>query len=186
MSKIKGFNDKEQRTFDRMRDGEPHDFAELKTLFWEDARAHCRKTYRVGWGKAEIDAQAQSFARNSIRRLIRDGWVEQSGRGTYHLSRTGKIRIGKGTNITPSASKIKETKGLPSKKVDSKKVKVLKDKVTKEAKKEKIVDKAKKTAAKADKESGHKTKVKQMTEKAAVEQTIEEKLASMCNRVMYS
>jgi poly-D-alanine transfer protein DltD len=156
--KIKGFNDKEQRIFVRMKNGEPHDFAELKTLFWEEAKAHCRKTYQPGWGEDEVDVQAQSFARNSIRRLIRDGWVIQSARGTYRLSKTGKIRISKGVAVTPSANKM-------SKKTDPDKVKALKNKVNKAE----IISKAQKTADKADRENGHKTKIKQTIARAAKE-----------------
>lgn len=84
--KIKGFNSKEQACFDMLVDGRSHSIKQMKELF-EDAID---------------DAQAQSFVRNSIRRLVRDGWVEKCARGTYRLSRIGKVKIGK--DIAETAS----------------------------------------------------------------------------------
>jgi len=180
MGKINGFNDKEQRVFSKLKNGEPHDFRELKSLFWEEAKIHCKKVYEPGWGEHEIDAQAQSFARNSIRKLIRDGWVTQTGRGTYKLTKTGKARIEKGVSATPSVGrKSRKTKGIDKvTQTDLKKVKAIIAKVTKESQKDQIVAKAKKASAKADKENGHKGKLKQMAARAKSEQSIEEKLAS--------
>lgn len=205
MSKIKGFNNKEQRIFDHMKDGQPYNFRQLKVLFWKEAEAYCAKIYKPGWGKPEVDSQAQSFARNSIRRLIRDGWVEQSGRGTYRLTKTGKIRVAKGTDVTPSAlthrrgrplggttvvprirfpkaakertAPAPKTKKSVAKKADPKKVKAIAAKVAKEATTERLTAKAKQTAAKADKETGHKKKIKDITTRVGL--TIEEKLAAM-------
>ncbi len=102
MAKIKGFNNKEQRLFNAMADGELHDFRQLKKIFWQEAKEQCEVTYEKGWGEAEIDSQAQSFARNSIRRLIRDEWVQQVSRGTYKLTRTGSQRVAKGMEETTS------------------------------------------------------------------------------------
>jgi hypothetical protein len=187
--KIQGFNAKEQRVFNRMRDGEPHDFAELKTLFREEAKVRCKETYKPGWGEFEIDTQAQSYARNSIRRLINDGWVEQTGRGTYRLTKTGRNRVVQGVTTTPSLPTRKPRRPdrthrhrapkTPKKtkprsmttKTDSAKVKALKTKVTKEALTAKLTTKAKKTANRADSESGHKAM------RARMEKSIEERLA---------
>ena len=104
MNRVKGLNDKEQRLLNKFADGEPHDFREMKKLFWKDATDHCDIVYAKGWGDHEVNTQAQSYARNSIRRLIRDGWVAQSGRGTYKITRAGSLRVTKGTDTTPSFS----------------------------------------------------------------------------------
>lgn len=181
MAKIKGFNEKEQRIFNKMKDGEEHDFRALKKLFWEDAKARCKDTYEKGWGEAEIDAQAQSFARNSIRRLIRDGWVKQIGRGTYKLTPTGKNRVEKGTDTTPSA--LTSHRGRP--KADGskpKKARAKKEKPAKAAKPKKVAkaakpNKGKKVQAKAKAKKTSTKKLKAMKAKVNKEATKERTVA---------
>ena len=73
--KIKGFNIKEQKIYQILCDGENHSIADMADAFKR---------------QAENDAKAQSFARNGIRRLINDGWVEKAGRGTYTLTKEGR------------------------------------------------------------------------------------------------
>lgn len=188
MAKITGFNDKEQKVFNKLKDGKSYDFRKLKELFWEEAKAHCRRVYEPGWGQYEIDSQAQSYARNSVRRLIRDGWVEQVGRGTYRLTKTGKKRISRGADVTPSAltsqrgkarkdKKAAKGKKTMRKKSDPKKVKALKKRVTKEAVKTKTAAKAKKAASRAARSEGNPKKIKETSSRITAEQTIEEKLA---------
>jgi len=108
MAKITGFNDREQRLFDVLSDGKYHTIAELKKVFSRISKAHLEETYEQ-WDESDQDAQAQSFVRNGLRRLVRDGWVDgphtnsSLPRGTYALSRTGKERIKRGTTETTSA-----------------------------------------------------------------------------------
>jgi len=158
--KVDGFNSKEQKVFNKLLDGEPHDIREMKRMFWRDAEAHCGETYEAGWGEKEIDAQAQSYVRNSIRRLIRDGWVEQTARGTYRLSRTGKDRVKKGTSVTKSKTESQRGKGKRKAKTKAKaKIKETKTKPKAKAKKAKPETKAKakktKSEAKAKKAKGN-------------------------------
>jgi hypothetical protein len=151
--KVEGFNTKEQKIFNRLLDGEPHDIRELKRLFKADAEARCKQTYDPGWGEHEVDAQAQSFVRNSIRRLVRDGWVEQCARGTYRMSRTGKNRVEKGVSITKSVTESQRGKGGGKKKAKTKKAKSTKAK-TKKAKSTKAKTKKAKSNSKKAKSNG--------------------------------
>ena len=101
--KIKGLNDKEQKCYDVLSDGEPHTIAELKKRFVPAAKKHCEETYEKGsWDDDAVDIHAQSFVRNSIRRLIRDGWVEKKAYGTYQLTRSGKKWVAEGKDATAS------------------------------------------------------------------------------------
>jgi len=100
--KIKGFNSKEQKCYDVLSDGEVHNIAEMKKKFAKDATERCKETYEKGWGEEEVDAMAQSMVRNSIRRLIRDGWAEKSAYGTYKLTTTGKRWVKDGKEATKS------------------------------------------------------------------------------------
>jgi hypothetical protein len=150
--KVNGFNAKEQKVFNKFLDGEPHDIRELKRLFWKDAQVRCAATYNAGWGDHEVNGQAQSYVRNSIRRLIRDGWVEQCARGTYKLTRAGKTRVQKGVDHTES---IKKKKGGSKKKSESKPKKETKAKKTKSKATKKTRTKA--TKAKATKSKKAKT-----------------------------
>jgi len=85
--KIKGFNVKEQKCYDILSDGEVHDIREMKAKFMK---------------LAESDPQAQSMVRNGIRRLIRDGWVEKTAYGTYHLTADGRRWVKAGKDTTRS------------------------------------------------------------------------------------
>jgi len=100
--RIKGLNDKEQKCFNILKDGEPHTIAELKKPFLADGREHCKQVYEKGWGDREVDIQAQSFARNSLRRLVRDGWVEKAAYGTYKMTANGKRWVKDGKDATKS------------------------------------------------------------------------------------
>jgi hypothetical protein len=101
--KIKGFNDKEQKCYDVLADGEQHTIAEMKKRFLPAAKKHCEETYEKGsWDDGIVDAHAQSFVRNSIRRLIRDGWAEKKAYGTYQLTRNGKKWVADGKDTTAS------------------------------------------------------------------------------------
>jgi hypothetical protein len=108
--KVDGFNNKEQKVFNRLLDGEPHDIRELKKLFWKDAEAHCKEVWEKP-GEHEVNGQAQSYVRNSLRRLIRDGWVKKSARGTYKLTPAGKSRVEKGVSVTKSKTESQRGKG---------------------------------------------------------------------------
>lgn len=157
--KITGFSVKEQKLWDVLSDGKPHDIRELKALFIKEARARVKDTYENA-GLSEIDSQAQSFVRNSIRRLIRDKWVngpaqdEELGRGTYQLSKAGKSKIEKKASVTISAEgrkkKVAAKKKRTLKKKAAKKAKAKAKKVTKKAAPKKTTAKkaAKKTTAK--------------------------------------
>jgi hypothetical protein len=160
--KVQGFNSKEQKIFNRLLDGEPHNIRELKKLFWKDAESRCAETYEPGWGEKEIDAQAQSYVRNSIRRLVRDGWVEQCSRGTYQLTKSGKKKVSKGVDTTESFgssmrgkyNRKKKTAKKPrriKKKPGTAKAKAKETKVVKAKAKETKVVKAKVVKAKAKK-----------------------------------
>jgi DNA-binding MarR family transcriptional regulator len=94
-----GFNEKELAIFEALIDKEPHNIRELKALFWEIAEAHCGEVYEDGWGIAEIDTQAQSFVRNSVRKLIKKGLVERSARGTFRLTKFGIQAVEESTTV---------------------------------------------------------------------------------------
>jgi hypothetical protein len=101
--KIKGLNDREQKCYDVLCDGAPHTIAELKKKFAAAAKKHCEETYEKGsWDDDSIDIHAQSFVRNSLRRLIRDGWIEKKAYGTYQLTRMGKKWVTDGKDATTS------------------------------------------------------------------------------------
>ena len=101
--KIKGLNDREQKCYDVLCDGAPHTIAELKKKFVAAAKKHCEETYEKGsWDDDAIDIHAQSFVRNSLRRLIRDGWIEKKAYGTYQLTRLGKKWVTDGKDTTTS------------------------------------------------------------------------------------
>lgn len=125
MAKITGFNDREQRLFDVLSDGKYHTIADLKKLFVRISKTHLVEKYEE-WDESDQDPQAQSFVRNGLRRLVRDGWVDgphtndSLPRGTYVLSRTGKDRLKRGVTETPSAksastSRKKKAKAEPKK-----------------------------------------------------------------------
>lgn len=115
-AKIEGFNPKEQKLYELLLDGEQHDIREMKALFTKEARAHVKEVYE-DWDESTVDAQAQSYVRNSIRRLIRDGWAEgpkqneKLPRGTYRLSKSGKDKVRRGTAKTVSADARKKKRG---------------------------------------------------------------------------
>ena len=101
--RIKGFNEKEQKCYDVLADGEQHTIAEMKKRFIPAAKKHCEETYEKGsWDDSVVDTHAQSFVRNSIRRLIRDGWAEKKTYGTYQLTRNGKKWVADGKDTTAS------------------------------------------------------------------------------------
>ena len=151
--KITGFNPKEQALFDRLFDKEPHDISELKKIFWKEATKHCERIYEPGWAEREVNSQAQSFVRNSIRRLIRDGWVELCARGTYRMSKQGIDWIHKGITVTKSALESKKEvkkkkvikkekkKSIKSNKKEIKQTESKKKKITKAESKKKITEK---------------------------------------------
>ena len=124
--KVEGFNAKEQKCFNRLLDGEPHDIRELKKLYWKDAEVQCKETWENP-GEHEVNGQAQSYARNSLRRLIRDGWVEKCSRGTYRMTSNGKKWVEAGKAITKSKTSSQRGKGGGAPKKTTKK------KVTKKA-----------------------------------------------------
>lgn len=164
--KIKGFNPKEQKIYEMLADGDPHAFADMKKLFVREAKQHCPLVYNAGWGDHEVDVVSQSMARNAVRRLIRDGWVEQCARGTYRLTRTGKSRRDKGVDETPSF-------GTPRGRPPKKKKKTAK----KAAKKKKQQSKKKKTKAapKKKKDAKKKQQSKKTSKKAAAKQATTKK-----------
>jgi hypothetical protein len=169
--KVQGFNPKEQKVYEMLADGEPHSFAEMKKLFAREARNHCPLVYNAGWGDHEVDVQAQSMARNSVRRLLRDGWAEQCARGTYRLTRTGKTRRDRGEDKTPSfgtkrgrpASTDKKKKKKTTKKASAKKAAPKKKKTTKKAAPKKKASGAKKKPA--SKKTSKKAPAKQAAKK---------------------
>jgi len=111
--KIKGFNAKEQAVFSLLAKGKALNIREMKGAFLKgDFLKECRKRAKAIWdepGEREVDSIAQSFVRNGIRRLIRDGWAEGPGqnenmpRGTYQLTAQGKRRVKQGVVKTVSA-----------------------------------------------------------------------------------
>ena len=132
--KIKGFNAKEQKCYDIIEDGEPHTIAEMTKKFMAQARKHCGEIFEEGsWDDNHASGVAQSFVRNSIRRLIRDGWIEKCAYGTYRLTRAGKKWVAEGKDETASfgtkrgrkagsnLSKKAETKKASIKKASTKK-----------------------------------------------------------------
>ena len=137
--KIKGFNAKEQKCYDIIEDGEPHTIAEMTKKFMAQARKHCGEIFEEGsWDDNHASGVAQSFVRNSIRRLIRDGWIEKCAYGTYRLTRAGKKWVAEGKDETASfgtkrgrkagsnLSKKAETKKASIKKASTKKASIKK------------------------------------------------------------
>ena len=195
--KVDGFNAKEQKIFNRLLDNEPHDIREMKKIFWKDAQAHCKEVFEKGsWGDHEVEAQSQSYVRNSIRRLIRDGWVEQCARGTYRMSRTGKNRVEKGIDTTKSKTESQRGKGggrkTKSKKAKTTKPKSKKAKTTKSKSKKAKTTKSKSAKAKTVKAKSRKKngasktkvsvdKVKKMKAKAKREAAKEKFSAAAAN-----
>ncbi len=88
--KIKGFNDKEQKIFNHIAKtpGESCQISELAKLFIKEAEL--------------VTGKAQSYVRNSLRRLIRDGWVHKTSYGAYSLTTEGKQWVKEGKNETAS------------------------------------------------------------------------------------
>jgi nucleoid DNA-binding protein len=82
MKKIEGLNSKEQVLLNVFADGKEHTIRELKKLFLHEAAARLAGHYK-GWGKKDVDATAQSYVRNSLRKLVAQEWIELVGRGTY-------------------------------------------------------------------------------------------------------
>jgi len=87
-------NAKEKKLFKALSDGEQHSIRELKKLFAKEAREHCAKVYAKGWGDAEVDIQAQSFVRNSMRVLVEAGWVKRVSRGVVQMREGARRRLG--------------------------------------------------------------------------------------------
>lgn len=144
--RVEGFNDKEQKIFNVLLDGESHDIRELKKLFWKNAEVHCKEVWDKP-GEHEFNAQAQSYVRNSLRRLIRDNWVRKCGRGTYILTAQGKKWVSAGKSVTKSKTESQRGKGggkKVTKKTETSKSKTkAKPKVEKKAKTKKAATKAK-------------------------------------------
>ena len=174
-TKIEGFNSKEQRVYELLLDGEQHDIREMKALFSKEARAHVKEVYEE-WDESTVDSQAQSYVRNSIRRLIRDGWAEGPAqndklpRGTYRLSKLGKEKVKRGTAKTASADARKKKRVKKEAKPKAEKAaKVAKPKTEKKAKvaKPKAEAKPKKTAKpKAEKKAASTSNGNSVVEKA--------------------
>jgi hypothetical protein len=160
--KVKGFNDKEQAIYELLAKdpSTPQSFADMKAMFGNQARAQLRKyDGDLHKDKKEVDAMAQSMARNGVRRLTRDGWAEQCARGTYRLTRTGKDRLKKGCDVTSSYG---AKKGRPKKK------KAVAKKATKPKKKKAAAKaKPKRKAAKAKAKTAAKPKAKRKAAKSS-------------------
>lgn len=139
---VEGFNTKEQKLLDHLLDGEPHSIRNLKKIFLREARTHCRNIYNDGWGETHVDEIAQSFVRNSIRRLVNDFWVERSARGVFKLSVKGRNKIKKGVCVTDSHltkesnKKPKKTKPVVKKEAPKKQARKAKKATARKAKKE--------------------------------------------------
>jgi hypothetical protein len=107
--------------------------------------------------QAEDEPQAQSFVRNGIRRLIRDGWVEKASYGTYAMTKDGKkwVKECKETTIsfgTKRGRKPKAETEAAAKKTTKKAAKKTTKKATKKV--------SKKATAKASKGNGMRKAVK--------------------------
>ena len=188
--KIKGFNDKEQRIYDIVKDGKPHKIGEIKRVMMKDAEAHCKEVYEKGsWDDSTVDAQAQSYVRNSIRRLVRDGWVKKCAHGTYRLTIIGKRWVEQGKDTTKSygtkrgrktGTKVKSKSKVASKKISKKKTSKKKTKAAKSATK-----KAKTKKAKTKKANGKSTKLiaKKAAQKAKKKSSILKKAQAAKRRM---
>jgi hypothetical protein len=104
IQKIKGLNDKEQRLLEVLADTKPYTLKQLRELFRHISTRHLRKTRNQrpqGWN---TNLQAHSYVRNSIRKLVRHGWVKRVDTGTYELTNTGKTRLKSGVCVTEGPS----------------------------------------------------------------------------------
>ena len=167
MAKIAGLNDKEQRLFNSLAGGKEKSIRDLKRVFQDDAKAFVKENYQKGtWDESDVDAQAQSFVRNSIRRLIRDGWVEgpaqneKLARGTYRLSKQGEAKVEKGVTETLSFTTRQERKAATLKRREEKKAQA-------KAERAKLKAKGKKAAPKKAVKAKAKAAPKKVAKKAA-------------------
>jgi len=177
MAKIAGLNDKEQRLFNSLVGGKEKSIRDLKRVFQDDAKAFVKQNYQKGtWDESDVDAQAQSFVRNSIRRLIRDGWVEgpaqneKLARGTYRLSKQGEAKVEKGINETLSFTTRQERKAATLKRREEKKAQA-------KAERAKLKAKGKKATPKKAAKAKAKAAPKKVAKKAAPKKVAKAKAA---------
>ena len=104
--KVKGLNPHEQRILDTVCDGGAYSIQELKLLFkrlgslrYHQNQINPQKKRPRNWS---TDHQAQSYVRNSLRKLVRDGWIKKVDEGTYQLTKSGKKWVENGVCITKS------------------------------------------------------------------------------------
>lgn len=175
--KIAGLNDKEQRLFNSLVGGKEKSIRDLKRVFQDDAKAFVKENYQKGtWDESDVDAQAQSFVRNSIRRLIRDGWVEgpaqneKLARGTYCLSKQGEAKVEKGVTETTSFTTRQERKAATLKRREEKKAQA-------KAERAKAKAKGKKAAPKKAAKAKAKAAPKKVAKKAAPKKVAKAKAA---------
>lgn len=100
---IHGFNPKEQQLFFLFVDQKEHTIKECQDYFEYEAMEHCEANYEI-WDPIMAASIANSFVRNSLRKLIKDGWIIKCGKGTYILTAIGAKRIEEGVQTTPSAA----------------------------------------------------------------------------------
>ena len=101
---IEGFNKKEQKLFNKFLDDKVHGIPELINSFLDDARNKAKKD-KNKLDNGQLKFKAQSYVRNSLRKLVEDDWVEKVDRGQYKLSDTGKKKVKKGVKATSSEFK---------------------------------------------------------------------------------
>lgn len=132
-------NKKELALFTIFKDKKRHKIEELKQLFTDEAKKRCAVTYEKGWDEYEINIQSQSFVRNSLRRLVRDQWIDgphtnaNLPRGTYQISTKGIDKIKK--KILPEKRVKKEPKPkiIKPKKIKGKRKKIIERVATRKA-----------------------------------------------------
>jgi len=186
--KIAGLNDKEQRLFNSLVGGKEKSIWDLKRVFQDDASAFIKENYQKGtWDESDVDAQAQSFVRNSIRRLIRDGWVEgpaqneKLARGTYRLSKQGETKVEKGVNETLSFTTRQERKAATLKRREEKKAQAKAERAKLKAKGKKATPK--KAAPKAKAKATPKKAAKKAAPKKAAKAKAAPKKAAPAKKV---
>lgn len=101
--KVLGFNDKEQRLFYLFTDGKPHSIKACEKIFFEELMSGDISSPKgEGWAEYEFRFLANSWVRNSLRKLFRDEWISPVSKGVYQLTIVGAERIKNDIHTTPS------------------------------------------------------------------------------------
>lgn len=86
-------NDNEQRVLFALESNGPSKIGDVARVAWADRTSGVSLHFPNGF-PAMTDAQAASWVRNSLRRLVASGWVVQLGPGLYGPHESLEPRLG--------------------------------------------------------------------------------------------